>query len=174
MKSWCVTVFLCPFSNDPRLCKQDSSVSPLSSTQESLSSVQSTVQQDVSPDVSFIQSASCTGKPLWHLSCLKSLELIFYLNIKLVYTLNSFYYLLKSIYYLLIHDQAVNPATLSSLFPFRRRRLVIGYTRSSHRGEVVWSIFGILWPFECEQCISKPCSGKFIRIPGIPRFWILI
>lgn len=104
-------MFHCPFSNDPRLCNQDSAVSPLSSTQEGLSSVQSTVQRDVNPDVFYIQSANCTGIHLWHLSCLKSLELIFYLIIKLVYTLNSIYYLLKSIYDILIHDKAVNPAT---------------------------------------------------------------
>ncbi|XP_058644381.1 tectonic-1 [Onychostoma macrolepis] len=45
-------------SNDPRPCNQDSAVYPLSSTQEGLSSVQSTVQQDVNPDVFCIESAN--------------------------------------------------------------------------------------------------------------------
>ncbi|XP_052423776.1 tectonic-1 [Carassius gibelio] len=43
-------------SNEPRLCLQDSSVYTLGSTQEGLSSVPSTVQRDVDPDVSCIQS----------------------------------------------------------------------------------------------------------------------
>ncbi|XP_016413164.1 tectonic-1 isoform X2 [Sinocyclocheilus rhinocerous] len=45
-------------SKDPRLCNQDSAVHTLSSTQEDLSSVQSTVQRDVNPDVFCIQSAN--------------------------------------------------------------------------------------------------------------------
>ncbi|KAK2871384.1 hypothetical protein Q8A67_023911 [Cirrhinus molitorella] len=45
-------------SNDPRLCNQESAVYSLSSTQEGLSSVQSTVQRDVNPDVFCIQSAN--------------------------------------------------------------------------------------------------------------------
>ncbi|XP_051765577.1 tectonic-1 [Ctenopharyngodon idella] len=45
-------------SNDPRLCIQESAVYSLSSTQEGLSQVQSTVQQEVNPDVFCIQSAN--------------------------------------------------------------------------------------------------------------------
>ncbi|XP_067251752.1 tectonic-1 [Chanodichthys erythropterus] len=45
-------------SNDPRLCNQESAVYSLSSTQEGLSQVQSTVQREVNPDVFCIQSAN--------------------------------------------------------------------------------------------------------------------
>ncbi|XP_067289655.1 tectonic-1 isoform X2 [Pseudorasbora parva] len=45
-------------SNDPRMCNQESAVYSLSSTQEGLSRVQSTVQRELNPDVFCIQTAN--------------------------------------------------------------------------------------------------------------------